>query len=282
MAQVVGSGSHSIEFEHPEVGLLVVKTGADRIAWGYALNTVTWPTYAGEVVQILSCFVDDLEITGTLQTPGDMETLYTFFIQYAQVATQGDPRRGQKSGHTSYNEQPMTMRYPHRGWEMKVMPKSMPGYHKGRDLVTYQWQIQAHVVDDDAGDVDSLKDLIIKEAEIKMAIQSKGPDDDTNFALQGKIHFEDENPFSDPFTSKGTNFAQNPSQAFQQIGDFYSKLLPAYLQGDFSALSGGLGSKPAFTADPNVRTSSAIDTDSNANKDGTAGQQKKANKIRRK
>jgi hypothetical protein len=43
-------------------------TGLERVAWGYTLNTANFPTYAGEVVQILSCYVEDLEITGVVQT----------------------------------------------------------------------------------------------------------------------------------------------------------------------------------------------------------------------
>lgn len=73
----VGYGSHQLEFYHPEVGYLRVNTGADRMAWGYSLNTAVYPTYAGEVVQILSCYIDNLEITGSIQTYADLEEIYT-------------------------------------------------------------------------------------------------------------------------------------------------------------------------------------------------------------
>jgi hypothetical protein len=281
MSYTVGEGGHELLFSHPEIGTLSVRTGADRIAWGYALNTVTWPTYAGEVMQILSCYVDDLEIVGTLQTYQDVESLYTFFLQYAQVATQGDPRRGQTQGQTAYNEQPMTFEYPHRGWTMSIMPKSMPGLRWGREVVAPEWRIRAHVVDQD-GDADALKDMIIKEAEIKLATGAKGDDFDDNFGLQGKIRFMDENPWSDPFTAQGLDFATNPTVAFQKIGDFYSKLLPSYLQGDFDALVGGMGSKPAFNADPTSKATSNSDKEERDFQNDAKTRLKKAKKKKTK
>jgi hypothetical protein len=277
MSYTVGTGGHELLFSHSEIGTLSVRTGADRIAWGYALNTVTWPTYAGEVMQILSCYVDDLEVVGTLQTYADAESLYTFFLQYAQVATQGDPRRGQVQGQTAYNENPVIFEYPHRGWRMEIMPKSMPGLRWGRDVVAPEWRIRAHVVDH-GDDADDLKDMIIKEAEIKLATGAKGDDFDENFGLQGKIRFMDENPWSDPFTAQGQDFATNPTVAFQKIGDFYSKLLPSYLQGDFDGLVGGMGSKPAFNANPQSKATSNQDKEEKDFQDDAQTRLKKAKK----
>jgi hypothetical protein len=280
VAKIIGEGSHHVEFSHPEIGTLVVRTGADRIAWGYSLNVMVFPTYAGEVVQILSCFVDNLEVTGTLQTYRDMERLYTYFLQYTQLATQGDPKRGQEAGETSYNEFPMKMHYPHRGWEFEIMPVNVPGFRKGRDVVAPEWRVEAHVADE-TGDVHELKELIIKEAEIKLSVGSTDPDFDQNFGLNGVIRFTDENPFSDPWTDHGTDFAADRAAAFQGIGDYYSTLLPAYLKGDFDEITGGLGSKPAFSTNPNARQHSATDQDEDPSKQGTKGQEKKAEKIRK-
>jgi hypothetical protein len=280
MPKIVGEGSHHIEFSHPEIGSLTVRTGADRIAWGYSLNVAVFPTYAGEVVQILSCFVDNLEITGTLQTYNDAFKLYTYFLQYTQLATQGDPRRGQEAGESSYNEYPMTMRYPHRNWEFHIMPVDVPGFRKGRDVVAPEWRVEAHVADE-TGDVHELKELIVREAEIKAAVGSTDPDFDQNFGLNGVIRFTDENPFSDPWTDHGTDFAQDRANSFKEIGDYYSTLLPSYLKGDFDAITGGLGSKPAFSINGKTRDESATDQDEDPNKQGTSGQQKRADKIRK-
>lgn len=265
--RTVGNGSHQVGFSHPEIGSLIINTGLERVAWGYTLNTANFPTYAGEVVQILSCYVEDLEITGVVQTYSDMETIYSYFLSYVQIATQGDPRRGQDPGHTAYNQHPMTFCYEHRGWEFTVMPKDIPGYRKGREVIVPEWRIVCHVVDG-TGDAENLEALIIQEAELKAQFGEE-------FGLVGKIKFVDENPFSDPFTSRGTDFAANRSDAFNQIGDFYSKLLPSYLQGDFDSLTGGIGSKPAFGATPSNHEASTQDKDA----DTKAAVKKQAGKI---
>jgi hypothetical protein len=241
---IIGRGSHELRFSHPEVGDLTVLTGADRIAWGYVLNTANFPTYGGEVVQILSCYVDNIEIEGTLQTYEDMESLYRYFLGYLQTATQGKNDKA-VAGRSSFNEHPMKLEYPHRGWTFEIIPLNVPGYRKGREVVAPTWRLEAHVVDR-GEDVEDLKDLIISEAEIRTAVGSDDPNFDQNFGLEGKIKFVDENPFSDPFTDSGQKF--DPTKNIQAIGDYYSKLLPSYLQGDFDSIFGGIGSKPAFNS----------------------------------
>lgn len=263
----VGHGSHLVEFEHPQVGTLRVWTGIDQIEWGYGLNVARWPTYGGEVIQILSCFVDDLTIMGSVQTYEDMEKVYTYFFQYMQVASQGVPNG--EVGSTKFNQKAMTFRYPHRGWEIKVMPKSAPGIRKARDVVIPNWMVQCHIVDD-AGDVDEIKELVLREVEIKDAVGSKDNDFDGNFDLKGQITFVDENPFSDPFTKKGTDYSVK--DYWDAAADYYSKLLPAYLKGDFDGITGGLGSKPAFG--PTHRSLSAFDSDNNSKTSGGTETQK--------
>lgn len=254
---VVGQGSHQLHFYHHEVGNLYVNTGADRIAWGYSLNTVTYPTYAGEVVQILSCFIDDLEISGSVQTHSDMEQIYTYFLRYTQIATQGDPARSKRvTGRTAFNQEPMHFEYPHRGWKFEIMPTNVPGFRKARDQVHPEWRVQCHVVDE-SGDADTVKDLILQEAEIKAAVGSRDQNWDENFGLQGKITFFDENPFSDPFTEFGANFEDERGKALTDLADHYSKFLPAYLGGNFEEIFGNLGSQPAFNVNKQVSQAAA-------------------------
>ena len=267
----VGHGSHLVEFEHQDVGTLRVWTGVDEIEWGYSLNVARWPTYGGEVIQILSCFVDDLSIMGSVQTYEDMEKVYTYFFQYMQIAAQGDSKTvGATIGTTKQNQIPMTFRYPHRGWEIHVVPTGAPGMRKARDVVIPNWKVTCHVVDEE-GDVDNIKDLILREVEIKEAIGSKDTNFDANFDLKGEITFVDENPFSDPWTNKGTQFTRK--DYWDSAADFYSQLLPSYLKGDFDAITGGMGSKPAFGASSQNRALSANDSDQNANSGGTKTQQ---------
>jgi hypothetical protein len=234
-----GHGGHELIFTHSDkdVGELRVRTGADKISWGYSLNTQNYPTYGGEVVQILSCYVENLQIEGTVQTYGDLEAIYGYFLSYLQVASGGGVR----------NEEPMTVEYPHRGWSFKVIVTDVPGFRKGRDVVAPEWRITAHIVDDSPGDnhdVEELSELIITEAEIKENLKT-----DENFGLQGKIRFKGENPFSAPGTSVGDEFTPDDGRILDTIGDYYSQLLPSYLSGDFDDLFNTIGSKPALDVD---------------------------------
>lgn len=249
MAIVVGQGSHTVLFSHPQVGELHVRTGIDNISWGYQLNTANFPTYGGEVVQILSCYVDDLTVQGTLQSYLDMENVYTYFLQYLKIANTRD---------RNSLMHPMKFYYPHRQWEFEIIVTNLPGYRKARDVVAPTWQISAHVVDE-GNDVESLKQLIVDEAQIKAQIGSTDPKFNEHFGLEGKIRFIDENPFSDPFTDQGLNFANNRHEAIQNIGDYYSTLLPSYLDGDFDAIFGNIGSQPSFS--PNRGPKGHLDTD---------------------
>lgn len=259
----VGSGSHLLQFSHPEIGFLRVYSGADRIAWGYSLNTQVYPTYAGEVVQILSCYIDDLEITGSVQTYTDMEQVYTYFLQYTQIATQGDPARNKVlTGRTAYNQEPMKLEYFHRGWEFFIMPTSVPGFRKAREQIHPEWRVKCHVVAED-GDADTLSDLIIQEAEIKAAVGG-GADFDENFGLTGQITFLDENPFSDPFTDSGQDFDTNRAKDLTSLADHYSKMLPAYLSGNFEDIFGNVGSQPAFNVNRVTAAKASTDTKSDS------------------
>lgn len=218
-------------------GSLTVRTGLDAAAWSYNANVQTFPTYKGEVVQILSVFIDNLTIQGTCHSYDDMESIYKYFWTYAQVASQGR-RGGSNVGDTSYNQEPMTMQYAHRSWALKIMPIAMPGFRYGRDVVAPQWRIQAHVVDD-GSDIEYLKnsvvDHVIDEA------------NEGDFALQGQIGYVADNPFSAPFIDGKDKF--DPSQtadSFGHMADWYNSLIPSYLEHDFGTITGDMGSKPAF------------------------------------
>ena len=228
----VGSGSHIVTFTHRD-DTLNIHTGLDNVSWGYGLNVQRYPTYGGEVVQVLSAYVDDLEVEGTLTNYQDMETTYKFFLTYIQRASAGGSR----------DENPMTFTYPHRGWKFKIMVTEAPGYRKSRDLTVPNWRIRAHIADEE-GDVETLSELIKTEAEIKRDIENP----EENFGLQGRIGFTDENPFSDPWTDHGEVY--KPGTYMDKITDHFSKLLPSYLSGDFDAIFGGIGSRPAFSTRP--------------------------------
>ena len=234
----------SVIFSHPVVndimGALTVETGADEISWGYRLNTQTFPTYGGEVVQILSAYTDDLSIQGTLRTYREMERVYTWFLHYIQVATQ----TGNGEVHAPFNQAPIQFDYPHRGWSLQIVPKRLPGFRYGRDVVAPQWQLQAAVIE---GDRD-LDKQIVEQA------SARGIDLTEFGRMTAEIGFIEDNPFSAPFAGQ-EDASRQTRDAFGRLGDYYSSLIDSYAQGDYESLHVE-GSKPAFLAGGNGLTDS--------------------------
>jgi hypothetical protein len=237
----------TIHFTHPQVrggAPLAVDTGADMIRWSYTLNTANWPTYGGEVVQILSVAIEDVEIVGTAKNYAQMENIYSYFLEFVQIASQGrgkDPKAGQ----TAYNQQPMLLQYFERDWTMKIVPRSLPGFRKGRDVVAPEWRLSAYVVDD-SEDIQELQDLV------RAGVSIFGED----FELTGQVGYIAQNPFSDPFAGqdpkdgkKQANMEFDPvrtAAAWKEVGDFYNKIIPSWLEGDFDSVTKQFGSSPAF------------------------------------
>lgn len=218
-----------IQFSHPKLRVpLVVDTGVNEITWSYNLNVQTYPTYAGEVVQILSAFIDNISVIGDIRTYTDMERIYGWFLDYIQIATQGaDP------GGLSYQEDPVTMVYAERNWTIDIHPISLPGFRMATDVVVPQWQVQAAVAKQPAGD-DLIMVSTIAQAE---AILGK----DTGFlTLSGNIGFDESNPFSDPAARPANTDGAMPTlnQEFTALSDWYNSLVPAYLQKDFTSILG--------------------------------------------
>lgn len=192
---------------------LVINTGANKIQWGYGLNTQTTPTYGGEVVQILSAYIDDLTIEGDLRNYAKMEKLYEWFLVYMQSATQ--------SG--NFVDSPVIMKYPERGWRMAIRPLALPGFRLGTEVVAPSWQLTANVVEADTEMV-----ALTTEQAIKHGF-------DFN-RLHAGIGYDQDNPFTDPFSKKST---YNPEESLGEVSDFYQNLIPSYLKGDFDSLFQG-------------------------------------------
>lgn len=235
----------TVSFSHPLVnklpnaqgsplGALAVHTGMDQIAWSYNLNTANWPTYGGEVVQILSVYIDDMTIAGTCRDYGEMERIYTWFANYMMIATQGN-------GGASYVQTPVTMTYGPRNWTFSIQPLTMPGFRYAQNVVAPQWGMQAHIVDD-TGDYDSLKDMIVTKV--------LSGEDNQNFALTGTISPNEGNPMNNPFqgpgTTKGNTFSPistaDATTAVTSIGSYFSNLISSY-SNEESAVD---GTGPAF------------------------------------
>ena len=236
----------SVTFYHPDIPstpdrpgpYLTIPTGINEASWSYNLNTVTYPTYGGEVVQILSCNIGELVITGDLPSYRQMERVYGYFAYYLQIATQGrskDPT----SGKTSYNQTAMTFTYPERGWTFKIMPQSLRRFRYGNDVVAPSWGITAHVVDH-SNDLHSIKEFT-KSQVLEQFLKSDGE----KFDLQGKIGFLAENPFSAPGTIFDADFdPTNTRSEWKKQSDRFNEVIEAYLDSDLDALYETLASRP--------------------------------------
>ena len=217
---------------------LIVTTGIDEVAWAYALNTAQFPTYGGEVVQILSVYIDDLEVEGTVRTYAEAEAIYSFFMKYFTVATQGSEQADQDK----YTQVPMIMEYGHRGWVFEIQPKETPGFTYATELVAPKWKLKAHVVDK-TPDVKKLQDLVVQELVNK-----------EKFSLKGFISPESGDPGQNPFIAPGTflgdkfvaETAKQAAEGVTKIGDYYNSLLPSYLNDTFFEAETAVGAKPNF------------------------------------
>jgi hypothetical protein len=182
--------SAQIIFSHPGVdsmmGKLIVPIKPDEITWSYGLNTQTYPTYGGEVVQILSMNVGDMSVTGTLRSYKQMERVYSWFLSYMQQATQG-------RNSASYDMTPVEFEYLARGWKFKIMPNQLPGFKYGREVVAPSWKISASVVEVD----DDFQNIVLSQGQFNGIASGAG------FEPFGKvtagIGYDNQNPWSQPY-----------------------------------------------------------------------------------
>lgn len=237
-----------VAFTHPQLGSLIIENGIDAAQWAYGLNTATFPTYGGEVVQILSVFIDNLTIAGTVTTYEQANAIYRYFAGYLQTATQGKvagaaSQAGDSTDSGAYNLEPITFTYLERNWSFDIYPISVPGFEYGFDVVAPTWRIEAFVVDD-AQDLGLIKDGI-------KALATTGgvPDDGSGvldtFSITGQISPLYGDPNTDPFQTYDSSISDQ-QKLIGRYSNYYNTLIPAYAQGDFSAITGVAGSKPAF------------------------------------
>lgn len=211
-------------FTHPSknVGSLTLNVKPDEITWAYGLNVQSYPTYGGEVVQILSCYIEDLTVKGTARNYRQLESIYKWFIQYIQHATQ----KGE------FDVRPVTMFYPERGWKFKLYPKQLPSFKYGRDVVAPEWTMTAAVVEPDPQLVDNILDAARIQALGKQNVELFGK-------ATGNIGFEPDDPFSSPDgdTPEARKKAGFAKRSNYDLGDWFNNLIPSYLNNDFKDLS---------------------------------------------
>jgi hypothetical protein len=216
--------NQSVIFQHPRMSDdLVLTVNPYDVVWGYGLNTANYPTYGGEVVQILSMFFDDMTISGEVRAYSDIERIYHWFATYMQVASQGTDGSG------SYDHRPVIFKYPRRSWEFQIYPKALPGFRYARDIAVCTYTITAAVLEPELQTADDLKTLIMSEAQFQA---SMGDDIDTFGKATAAIGFREDNPFSGP-TSQVYQKPDSFKQGNQALGDFFTNLIPSWLDGDF-------------------------------------------------
>jgi hypothetical protein len=238
-------------FSHPEVGTLITENGIDSASWAYGINTATFPTYGGEVVQILSVYIDNITITGTVSTYRQMELIYQFFSRYLQKSTAGTTQGAAASASIqtdsgAYNLEPVIFTYPTRGWSFRLYPTRLPGFHYGGDVVTPTWQVQCFV-EDDSPDLSLISDGLKALATSGVINDGSGALD--TFAITGNISPQSNNPNTDPFQTYDKAAGETAAQAntyVQKYASYYNSLIPAYSASDFSTLTGEYGSSPNF------------------------------------
>jgi hypothetical protein len=120
----------NVTFSHHSMSDLNLYVNPDSIVWSYGLNTQNYPTFGGEVVQILSMFIEDMTITGTVSSYRSMERIYKWFVAYMQNATQGKNQ--------AYDTTPITFRYNTRVWKFLIQP------NQRRDLDMVKMLLRPH------------------------------------------------------------------------------------------------------------------------------------------
>ena len=240
----VGNQS-AVVFSHPSklVGKLIIETGLDTAQWGYNLNTQVYPTYGGEVVQILSVYIDDLQIGGSIATYSQMEAIYSYFAAYMQIATQGRSPTP-NPGISAYNMEPITFTYPARGWEFEIMPMSVPGFYMAHDLVLPSWQLTAHVVDDSVNQNPTLTSIKSQITDSAIAASLE------NFQkINDEISPDMRNPDTMPFMV----FTGNPSTSIQNYADYYNSLISSYSGTNPSTVPGSAPATPSASGSNNSK-----------------------------
>lgn len=213
----------AVSFSHPLLGPLNISVNPDQVTWAYGLNTVSYPTYGGEVVQILSVYFDDVTISGTVSTYAEMELIYSWFIAYMQFATQG-------RDHPHHDQHPVTFSYPERNWVFQLWPKSLPNFKYGREIVAPTWSVISAVSELAGAEPNSLSNLIknasfdTKTADI--ALFGKATAD---FGRTGDLTKNPwASPDSDPTKPKDMTVAAWLSKEATQLGDSFGHFLSSY------------------------------------------------------
>lgn len=223
-----------IKFSYTEGGserTLIVSTGANSIYWGYSINANTIPTYGGEVVQILSCMITDINIEGECKNYLQMEDIYNYFVTYMQFASQGISGK-----ETKFLGNPIRMSVPSRGWVLKIIPKVVPGFRIGTEVVAPEWKLVAQVFEDEGGASGSIlseiaskyygtPDITIDQAISQTTTLSDiGYHPDSGF-VNPSMSYDDKNTKSKPNKFDGAALKKD----YKKRGEAFHQIVQSYI-----------------------------------------------------
>ena len=201
--QIDLNSSSPITFSHPQIPeQLVIGTGVSGISWSYNLNVVPTSTYGGEVVQVLSAYVDALTVHGQTSDNRQLRQIADWFLRYMQLA-----------GLYNRDEHFITMEYPERGWSFWLQVTTLPDFVYDIEQIAVEWSVTAEVVADN--DLNYL-------SQMTMTGYTESAFDPSMWDMK----FREGDPRNDPITL-------DPALGIQ-IGDNFASLLGAWATGDFA------------------------------------------------
>lgn len=207
---------------------LKVNINPNQIEWGYQLNVNVTPTYGGEVIQILSAYIDKMTVTGNVRTYSKAEEIYSWFIKRLKTATQDG----------GFRARGVEMIYEERDWKFRILPLTLAPLKYGRDVVAPEWSIQAQVVEPDQNATSLTMDQAAIDArEAKTGVPVFG-------LATGNIGWEEDDPFRSPIGGKKVNKfykdligGETVRYQSSDLGDWFNSLIPSYLEGNFDDLT---------------------------------------------
>ena len=99
------------------IGDFPLPVSPSSISWTYTLNHREFNTLAGKVVQLLSCKIDSLSISGNLRSLAELER-FERFVMTAMMS-----------------REPLSFSYPARDWYARVRLESFPSMSYAHDAV---------------------------------------------------------------------------------------------------------------------------------------------------
>jgi hypothetical protein len=201
----------------------------NQIEWGYNLNVNVTPTYGGEVVQILSAYIDKMTITGNVRTYKKAEEIYQWFLSGIQRATQDGQFKHQKG---------IDMYYPERGWHFRLLPLTLAKLKYSLETVAPEWSINCQVIEPAQDALSLTMDQAAVEArESETGIPLFG-------LATGNIGWEEDDPFRSPIGDAKLNQfykdligGETVRYQSSDLGDWFNSLIPSYLEGNFDDLT---------------------------------------------